>query len=141
MWRSLSNFLNSLWTYFDLSPDLGMRRLVKRFLRCRPMLSQREWYERFWQPADIPRPISDFVYTKMSEYSGLEFGRVLPNDRLNEDLHLVLICWFDWEASFCQDFLDNFGIDPSDRFNPDTFTTVQDLVLFLKNQLLSMNHP
>jgi hypothetical protein len=141
MWRSLKNFLYSFWTYSDLSPDLSMRRSVKRFLRQRSLLNQREWYARFWQGADIPESVSDFVYTHMSQYTGLEFGRVIPADRLNADLHLPLICWFDWEASFCQDFLDSFGIDLSDRFDSDTLTTVQDLVLFLKHQLLSMNHP
>jgi hypothetical protein len=141
MWRSLKNFFYSLWTYADLSPDLRMRCSVKRFLRRRSWLSSREWYERFWQSADIPKPISDFVYIQMSEYSGLEFGRVLPTDRLNEDLHLTLICWFDWDVSFCQSFLDYFGIDVSDRFDPETLSTVQDLVFFLKHQLLSVNRP
>lgn len=141
MWRSLKNFFYSLWTYADLSPDLRMRRSVKRFLRRRSSLSSREWYERFWQPADIPQPISDFVYTQMSQYSGLEFGRVLPTDRLNEDLHLSLICWFDWDICFCQSFLDSFDLDLSDRFDPASLSTVQDLVLFLKHQLLSVNHP
>lgn len=141
MWRLLKNFFYSLWTYSDLSPDLKLHRSVKRFLCRRSLLSCREWYERFWQPADIPKPISDFVYTQMSHYSKLEFGRVLPSDRLDEDLHLALICWFDWELSFHQDFLDTFGIDLSDRFDPDTLSTVQDLVFFLKHQLLSVNHP
>jgi hypothetical protein len=141
MWRSLKNFFYSFWTYSDLSPDLRVRRSVKRFLHRRSLLNQRDWYLRFWQSADIPQSISDFVYLQMSQYSGLEFGRVLPSDRLNEDLHLPLICWFDWETSFCQDFLDHFGIDLSDRFNPASLTTVRDLVLFLKHQLLSMNHP
>ncbi len=141
MWRSLKNFFYSLWTYSDLSPDLRVRRSVKRFLRRRSLLNTREWYECFWQPANIPKSISDFVYIQMSQYSGLEFGRVLPTDRLNEDLHLALICWFDWELSFCQDFSDSFGVDLSDGFDPDTLSTVQDLVLFLKHQLLSVNHP
>ncbi|UIE39557.1 hypothetical protein KIK02_08370 [Leptodesmis sichuanensis A121] len=141
MWRSLKNFFYSLWTYSDLSPDLKMRRSVQRFLRRRSCLNSREWYERFWKPVDIPKPISDFVYTQMSQYSGLEFGQVLPTDRLNEDLHLTLICWFDWELAFCEDFLDNFGIDLSDRFDPEPLSTVQDLLLFLKYQLLSVNHP
>lgn len=117
-----------------------MRRCVQRFLRRRSLLNSREWYERFWKP-DIPKPISDFVYTQMSHYSGLEFGRVLPTDRLNEDLHLTLICWFDWELVFCEDFLRTFGIDLSDRFAPETLSTVQDLLLFLKHQFLSVNHP
>ncbi|MGQ9873126.1 hypothetical protein [Leptodesmis sp.] len=140
MWRSLKNFFYSLWTYSDLSPDLKMRRCVQRFLHRRSLLNSCEWYERFCKP-DIPKPISDFVYTRMSHYAGLEFGRVLPTDRLNEDLHLTLICWFDWELVFCEDFLRTFGIDLRDRFAPETLSTVQDLLLFLKHQFLSVNHP
>jgi hypothetical protein len=124
MWRSLKNFFYSLWTYSDLSPDLRLRRSVNRSLRRRSLLSHQDWYERFWQSADIPKSVSDFVYTQLSAYSGLEFGRVLPSDRLNEDLRLPSVCWFDWERSFCQDFLDDFDIDLGDRFDPATLSKI-----------------
>ncbi|NJP10295.1 MAG: hypothetical protein HC866_13150 [Leptolyngbyaceae cyanobacterium RU_5_1] len=141
MWRSLKNLFYSLKTYADLSPDLQMRRYVNRVLRDRrPSLSASQWYEKFWQPLDVSKPISDFVYTHMQDYSGLDFSKAYPSDRLNEDLHLPLVCWFDWQLSLCQDFWDCFGVDLSDRFNPEALFTVQELVLFLNYQLLSINH-
>lgn len=139
MWRSLKNFLYSFWTYADLSPDIKLRRRVNKTLRHRPNLSATEWYETYWQSLDITRPISDFVYTQMQSYSGIVFGRVRPSDRLNEDLHLSLVCWFDWESFFCDHFLNSFGVDLLLDFNPDEFSTVQDLVLFLNQQVLLTN--
>ncbi|MDX2242443.1 MAG: hypothetical protein NW224_17290 [Leptolyngbyaceae cyanobacterium bins.302] len=140
MWRSLKNFFYSFWTYADLSPDLRLRRRVNQTLRKRTNLSATEWYESYWQPLEVTRCISDFVYTQMQTYSGLVFGRVRPSDRLNEDLHLFLICWFDWELSFCESFLECFGIDLTADFNPDDFVTIKDLVIFLNQQLLLTNH-
>lgn len=138
MWRSLKHVFYSLWTYSDLSPDLRVRRNVNKALRLRPALSATEWHQKFWQPLNVPRQISDFVYTQMQQYSGLEFGRVQPHDRLNEDLHLHLVCWFDWELAFYQAFFDCFEIDLSAQFNLDTLTTVEEFVLHLNYQLLSV---
>jgi len=139
MWRSLKNFLYSLWTYSDLSPDMHLRRRINKALRGRSKLSATEWFQTYWQPLSVPRSISDFVYTQMQYYSGLEFGRVQPSDRLHEDLHLCLVCWFDWEASFCEAFTEAFDVDLEPEFNPDEFDTVTDLVLFLNDHILSMN--
>jgi hypothetical protein len=139
MWRWLRNFLYSFWTYADLSPDIQLRQRVTQVIRRRSNLSVTEWYQTHWQPLAIPRPISDFVYTQMQNYSGLEFGRIQPSDRLDDDLHLSLICWFDWELTFCESFLEMFEIDLTNQFNPDDFDTVQDLMLFLNKQLLSVN--
>ncbi|MBF2027887.1 MAG: hypothetical protein IGS48_14175 [Oscillatoriales cyanobacterium C42_A2020_001] len=140
MWRSLKNFIFSLWTYSDLSPDLRMRRHVNKVLRSRPNLVATEWHQTCWQSSEVSPPVSTFVYQKMQEYSGLEFGRVRPSDRLNEDLHLPLVCWFDWELSFCEAFWQAFGVDLQAEFDLEQFTTVEDLVLFLNQQLLSVNH-
>jgi hypothetical protein len=139
MWRSLKNFFYSLWTYADLSPNLAVRRRVKKNLRTRPLLNPGEWHQKFWQSQDISRKISDFVYTQLQHHSGLELGRVCPSDRLNEDLHLAVICWFDWELSFCEAFLATFGIDLGDRFNLDDLSTIEDLVIFLNQQLFLIN--
>ncbi|MDX2231346.1 MAG: hypothetical protein NW220_17045 [Leptolyngbyaceae cyanobacterium bins.349] len=118
---------------------MRLRRRVNKVLRSRTNLSATEWYQTHWQPLAIPRSISDFVYTQMQTYSGLEIGRIQPSDRLEEDLHLTLICWFDWELMFCENFLNSFEIDLTTQFNPDTLDTVQDLLLFLNHQLLSVN--
>ena len=139
MWRRLRNIFDSLRAYADLSPDLRTRQRVNQFLRDRPALSSDEWFEQFWQAQGIAQPIAAFVYTHMQTYSGLEFARVRPTDRLSEDLCLPLVCWFDWNLSFCEDFLASFSINLSDRFDPHQYTTVGDLVLFLNHQLLSIN--
>jgi hypothetical protein len=139
MWRSLRNIIDSFWTYIDLSPNLQVRRQVKRSLRDRPCLSASDWHEQCWQPFAISRPISDFVYDRMQEYSGLEFGRIRPADHLNDDLHLPVICWFDWQMTLREDFLQCFHIDLGDRFHSLPLDTVQDLVLLLNHQLLPIN--
>jgi len=123
-----------------LSPDLRMRGRVNKALRHRPNLTVTEWHQTLWQSHEVAEVISEFVYQKMRAYSGVEFGRVRPGDRLNEDLHLPLICWFDWESSFCEEFYNSFGIDLEMAFDAGEFTTLGDLVLFLNRQLLSVNH-
>jgi len=72
----------------------------------------------------------------MQTYSSLSFGKVQPSDRICEDLHLSLVCWFDWELAFCEDFLATFAIDLTSQFNPNHFGTVKDLMLFLNQQVL-----
>jgi hypothetical protein len=135
MWRRLKNIFYCFRTYADLSPDVQIRRRVNQFLHNRSPLSTEEWFEQFWQGRKVSRRVSDFVYDHMQHYSGLEFARVRPNDFLNEDLHLPLICWFDWQLSLCEDFLQCFGIDLSDRFHPESLGTVEELVVFLNCQL------
>lgn len=140
MWRRLKNIFLSFSTYTDLSPDVQAKQRINQFLRRRPALSAQQWFELFWQPLGVSRQVTDFVYTHMQAYSGLEFARVKPSDRLNEDLHLPLVCWFDWEVSLYEDFLSNFGIDLSQHFDPNQLSTVEDFVVFLNHQLLSVNH-
>ena len=139
MWRRFRNILDSLRAYADLSPDLKTRQRVNQLLRDRPALSVDEWFEQLWQPQGVTQPLATFVYTHMQTYSGLEFARVRPNDRLIADLCLPLVCWFDWNLSFCEDFSACFGINLSDRFDPHQYETVEDLVVFLNYQLLSVN--
>jgi hypothetical protein len=113
---------------------------VNQLLRNRPALSAKEWFEKFWQSKAISQQVADFAYIYMQKYTGLEFSRVQPNDRLSEDLAIPAVCWFEWEVYFCEDFYERFGRDLSDRFDPQTFYTVEELVVFLNHQLLSVNH-
>lgn len=140
MWRRLRNIFASLRAYADLSPDLRTRQCVNQFLRDRSALNVEEWFEALWQPKGIAQPIAAFVYTHMQTYSGLDFARVRPHDRLNDDLYLPLVCWFDWHLAFCEDFLEQFGVDLGDRFDPSQYTTIEELIVFLNQQLLSVNH-
>jgi hypothetical protein len=139
MWRRFKNILYSLRTYADLSPDLWTRQRVKWFLHSRSPLSAKEWFEQFRHDHFVSPQVVNFVYERMPDYSGLEFSRVRPGDRLNQDLHLPLICWFDWQLTLCDDFFQWFGVDISDHFDPQSLDTVEDLVNFLNQQVLALN--
>jgi hypothetical protein len=139
MWRELNNIVLSVRTYADLSPDLSVRSRINQGWRSRPTRTLEDWYRAYWQPLAISQEITAFVYQQMECYSGLQFDRVIPADRLTEDLQLSLVCWFDWEHNLCDDFHDRFGVEISDRWNVERLHTVQDLVIFLNQQLLSIN--
>jgi hypothetical protein len=139
MWLRLKNFLSGLRTYSDLSPDLALRRRVNRSLRQRPALSAREWYVTHWLPLGISQEIADFSYTHLTQHSGIDFSRTFPIDQLQGDLHLTLVCWFDWELAFCEEFWHRFQVDITDRFNLADFTTLQELLTFLNEQVVAMN--
>ena len=149
MWRTLTNLIFSLRTYRALSPDIQVRRRVNRMLRTRDPLNMDEWFERFWQaPQSAPqssekisKALVAFLYTHLARYTKLEIARVLPCDRLQEDLHLPTICWFDWEINLCDDFYQTFGVDISYSFDVSTLSTIEDLALFLNRQLPAVKYP
>lgn len=137
MWQKLINLISSLRSYDSLSPDIRVRQQVNQMLKTRPALTLNDWVELF-QGEVSPTPsksVIEFVYTSMQTYAGLEFGRVRPLDHIHHDLHLPLICWFDWPLQFCDDFCTTFGIDISDCFDEGEIATVQDLICFLNDQL------
>ncbi|MBD2079170.1 hypothetical protein [Leptolyngbya sp. FACHB-17] len=139
MWRELTNVVLTVRTYPDLSPDLSVRRRIQQNWRSRPALRLEDWHQTFWQPLKISQDISAFVYQQMEFYSGLPFSKVVPDDRLVEDLQLPLVCWFDWECNLHDDFCDRFEIEISDRWDIGMLYTVRDFVIFLDRQLLSVN--
>lgn len=141
MWHRLQNFFLSFRTYPDLSPDLKLRRSLNRRLRDRPCLSFEQWFKHCWQSHDISQPVAAFVYTQFERYSGLTFARVLPSDRLEEDLRWSLVCWFDWQITLCDDFFRQFGVDISDRLDDHSYGTLEELVVFLEHQLLTISSP
>ncbi len=132
---SLNNWLSSVSTYSDMSPDLTVRKQVNQWMkrRTRQRLSPGEWCQLFCRQ-ERARPVLAFVYQTFAQYSGIEFGRVRPDDRLNRDLHFPLVCWFDWSLTFCEDFFQRFGLDLSDRFDESAFETIGELVNFLVEQ-------
>lgn len=142
MWYWLKNFFYSLRTYPVISPDLRVRQQVNRSLCRRPEMKPREWFESFYQPQGVAYRIVKFAYTRLGHYSGLGFGRVLPTDRLQEDLHWYHVCWFDWEMSLCDDFYREFGVDLSldlEQLHGADVTTVGDLVKFLNQKVQDVN--
>lgn len=131
MWRRLKNFLFSVSTYTDLGPDVKIRRLVNQALRHRAALTLDDWFDCFWRQKGVARSVVAFVYIYLEKYSGLPMARVRPSDRLDGDLHFSLICWFDWQLNLCEDFLQCFGVDISDRLDVRRLSTVEEFVAFL----------
>ncbi|MEM7067036.1 MAG: hypothetical protein AAF572_28215 [Cyanobacteria bacterium P01_B01_bin.77] len=135
-WQKAINYLHSVQTYQDLSPDLSMRQQVNRFLsQHRRPLSQTAWCDEFYQATRSQNDILLFVYRSLETYSGIEFNRVRPHDRLVDDLQFPMVCWFDWSITFCDDVVAQFGIDISDCFDETCIETLADLILFLETRL------
>jgi hypothetical protein len=141
MWWRFKNFFSSLRTYSDLSPDLALRKQINRTLQKRQALAPDEWFATYGATLGISKDLTVFTYTQLTQYSGIEFSRVVPSDRLIEDLHLPLVCWFDWQLAFCEEFWQCFQVDISDYFDIDDFVTVADLLVFLNTQLASATTP
>jgi hypothetical protein len=142
MWQAFTNFVQSLQTYADLSPDATIRRQVNgRLKQTRSALTLEAWMATFQKVLGRPMlpALGQFLFEELGHYSGLEVGCLRPSDRLIEDLHLPLVCWFDWPHQFCEDFLDAFQIDLSEEFDEAEFETLQELVAFLQKQLMSMD--
>ncbi|MCD8486946.1 MAG: hypothetical protein LRZ84_09475 [Desertifilum sp.] len=137
MWRKLKNLFLNCRTYADLSPDLATRHSINCWLRSRRSLSFSEWHECWWQPKAVSDRVSRFVYDSLKRYSGLQLACVRPSDRLEEDLCLSLVCWYDWNIRLCEDFWQCFGIDLTWELNLQAISTLEDLVLFLDRQLLA----
>lgn len=140
MWQRLKNLFLSWRTYGDLSPDLKVRRRVNRWLCDRRALGAEEWYESFWQPRQVSPSVAKFVYLHLEKYSGLPAARVLPSDRLEEDLRLTLVCWFDWHFTLCEDFEQHLGVAIEDYLELQDLSTIEEFMMFLNRQLLSVNH-
>lgn len=134
------NFVQSFWaslrSYVDMKPDFQLRSKINRTLDSqRASLTGEEWFERFWRPRGISRQIVEFVYERLGQYSGLHLGRTVPSDRLLEDLQLPLVCWFDWELSFCDDLAQQFNIQLDNPSLLDEVETVEDFLTLLHRQI------
>jgi len=139
MWRNLRNQLASVQTYPELSPDLNLRRQINQALRSRPALTPEQWHRTYWVPphtaTPFPEEFTTFLYRRLSEYSGLCFGRVYPTDRLCQDLKFPLVCWFDWSMTLCDDIWARYGVDLSETIDETQWITVRDLLTSLHHQL------
>ena len=135
-WRKANNYIQSIQTYGDMSPDLAMRQQVNQLLRQhRQPLSPEAWCDECHQVTQSDCNTLLFVYRALASYSGIDFDRVRPEDRLVDDLQFPLVCWFDWSTSFCNDVVTHFGIDISDCFDETSLYTLADLITFLDDCL------
>lgn len=130
----LNNFISSVNAYADMSPDQSVRKDVNTWMlrRDRQPLDINDWCALF---GDTDSAVLAFIYSSFSEYSGLNFSRVRPNDSLNSHLKFPLVCWFDWTITFCEEFFQAFGVDLSDRFDEADFLTIGELADFLVEQV------
>lgn len=130
----LNNFISSVNAYADMSPDLSVRKEVNTWMirRDHQSLDVSTWTALFGHPSHA---VLTFIYESFSDYSGLDFSRVRPNDSLNTNLNFPLVCWFDWTITFCEDFFQAFGLDLSDRFDEADFCTIGELASFLVEQV------
>ncbi|MEL6137537.1 MAG: hypothetical protein AAFR42_09045 [Cyanobacteria bacterium J06628_6] len=135
MWDQFNNYVSSVQTYGDLSPDLQIRQQVNQRLRHRQALKIEPWCREFQRVTRSSPTLLMFVYQAFQRYSGIEFSRVRPHDRLIEDLQFPLVCWFDWTTSFCEDFIAQFGVDLSELFDEAEFVTLADVIIFLELQV------
>lgn len=136
MWYRFKNLIQGLLTYPILSPDLRLRRQVYQGLRKRPALSLSDWYMTYGKPQNLSYSIVEFAYHHLGKYAGLDFARLLPGDRLDEDLCWTKICWFDWHLALCDDFRQRFGIDLSYDVQNLPNSDLQSLLIFLDDHLL-----
>ncbi len=138
MWHALINWIHSFATYGDLSPDFALRYRLNRHLRLhRAELGLEPWGQGL--ATALAKPLSpaliQFVYQSLERYSGLAMGCTRSGDRLIEDLHLPLVCWFDWPHQLCRDFGHAFQVDLGEDFDEAYFTTLGELMVFLQGQL------
>jgi hypothetical protein len=127
----LQNRWMDLNAYPDMRPDYKIRQQVNRSHAQRPLYSAVEWHQRFWYPLGIQRLLSEFVYELLTECSGLEIGRLLPSDRLMQDLQLPLVCWFDWEMVWTEQFGTRFGLETDWILDIAEFETLEELMVAL----------
>ncbi|MEA5466770.1 hypothetical protein [Leptothoe sp. PORK10 BA2] len=140
-WQKANNYIRSVQAFQDMSPDLSVRHQVNQSLcRQRRPLSLEAWCEEFQREIPSQRQTLLFIYQCLETYSGIEFNRVRPHDRLVEDLQFPLVCWFDWSTRFCEDVAAQFNIDIGSCFDETRMHTLMDLVAFLEACLASSSN-
>lgn len=139
MLSRLATQLHNRWmdlnAYPDMRPDYKIRQQVNRSHADRSLYSAVEWHQRFWYPLGVQRRLSEFVYELLGECSGLAVGRLLPSDRLMQDLQLPLVCWFDWEMVLTEQFMIRFELDTDWILDIGEFETLEELMLALDRRL------
>lgn len=137
MWHRLRNWFYSLRSYAALRPDLAVRRRVVRSLQQRPSLSPQEWFHTYGKSLGIAEAVVTFADQQLAQYSGLPFGKLLPGDRLEADLHWTQVCWFDWELSLYEDVQQAFEVFPEGDLEELLEGTLGDLLVWLTQQVPS----
>lgn len=132
MWQRLKHIVHDLRAYPYLSPDLKIRRQVQKRLEHRPVLSLADWYANHGKDQALSFAVTEFAYNYLGRYAGIDFGRLLPSDRLEDDLSWTQICWFDWYLSLSDDFYHHFKIDLSGELADIPTSDLAALLQFLE---------
>ncbi len=119
------------WISLGLGPDPVFEDLVQGYLRTRSVLPFEEWLQLFSDTVQARPDVAQFLYEGVGEYFGLEAGRIRPEDRIEEDLHLARIGWSDWDFDFRSDFRRRFGIDVLDRTHEQRYTNIEEWLAHL----------
>lgn len=132
MWKKLKHIVHDIQAYSDLSPDWALRHRVNQSLQDRSALTLPAWAKTFMDIYQVSYETTSFVYRRFPDYSGIDFSRVRPGDRMTEDLQFPLVCWFDWEQQLCEDFEAEFGADLLDQLDEISLAlTIDDLIVML----------
>lgn len=118
-------------------PNPGACEDTKDFLKNRETLSMDDWYVKWWQSLGIKRDVSDFIYKNLESYLGIETAKIIPSDRIIEDLHFDKLGWPRWEADLRDDFEEQFKVDVFKSPDLDKESkTFKEFVCFLNNAVL-----
>jgi hypothetical protein len=133
------NWLTSLFAVGKLTNQRSRKRVAK-WLGKRRRLNQNEWYELHWRSIGILESVSNFMFNRLNVYSGLDSGRMLPSDRLVEDLRFNEVCWADWDLDLVEEFLHEFGAEIRNELGSQ-IKTLRDLMLVCSNRALNARLP
>ncbi len=113
---------------FKRGPKPGVADEVNRSLSGRGSLNATEWFTEFWKRRGIDRRVSDFVYERFPIYTGLDFSRVIPTDRIADDLKFRDVSRDDWEFDFHDEFESEFGVGILYELSEEETKTVEGIV-------------
>ncbi len=122
---------------FGQGPNPGACEDLKKYLENREPLSIVDWHRKWWEPLGVKKDVSDFVYKNLESYLGIEAAKVIPSDRLIDDLHFDKLGWPRWDADLRDDFEEQFTVDlfKNPGINKES-KTFQEFVCFLNNAFL-----
>jgi hypothetical protein len=114
------------------------RHAVRAFLANREALPFADWHRQLWHQRNISEAASAFVYEHFGKYSGLDFARVRPEDRLAEELRFSTTTYGDWDLDLYEEFQQVFGIDLRRTPAPKDLSTVEDWLRYLDRCLATL---
>jgi hypothetical protein len=130
----MATFLKRFWDSFieGFGSHAGGKAQdrVSARLEERENLTSEHWFQRWWKERGISKEVTDFLYEHAPDYFTFEIGRVVPSDRLREDLELKYTGYIDWDMDLWRDYRRTFnrklGKDPAE------IRTIEDFINWLQ---------